>query len=531
MKQNFTFCQATRSIAALLLPMVISTNAAAQWAFSGTNIYNTNSGNVGIGITTPAFKLDVNGQMKIRSSLQMQNGIFFDGPFSNTGKRILSSPSSNDLEVLSASGTLTLGGSTVSIISGEFGNINITGANASDGDNGSSVTINSGTGLVPGNILLSTNGAGNVGIGTTTPAVKFQVNGGNVGQVSSGSLGNPADKWSALGQPPTAFPTGGAYYGLFSNWSQQNFITGLLDNGTKKDGVIAWQDQTSLSPTAGTSLRIGFIKGFGTGGANPAVFSEKVTILANGNVGVATTTPVYRIELPNIAGVTGQGRANAWVTYSSGRWKDNVKTLEKASEKIMALRGVEYDWKKENGGGHALGFVAEEAGKVLPEAVTWEADGKSALGMNYDAVIPVLVEAFKELAREKDALRETSREKDARIKALEDRLAQLEKTSPNARTGVSPAASSSGTAAVLRQNRPNPFHEKTVIEYALPESFTQAALFIYDLQGKQLGRFDIADKRSQRVELDGNTLAAGLYLYSLVVDGKLVDTKQMVLTR
>jgi hypothetical protein len=86
----------------------------------------------------------------------------------------------------------------------------------------------------------------------------------------------------------------------------------------------------------------------------------------------------------------------------------------------MALRGVEYDWKKENGGGHALGFVAEGAGKVLPEAVTWEADGKSALGMNYDAVIPVLVEAFKEL----------SREKDAKIKALEERLAQLEKPCP-----------------------------------------------------------------------------------------------------
>jgi hypothetical protein len=65
-----------------------------------------------------------------------------------------------------------------------------------------------------------------------------------------------------------------------ANLSQQNFITGLLDNGItgKKDGVIAWQDQTSLSTTAGTSLRIGFIKGFGTGGANPAVFSENTDV-------------------------------------------------------------------------------------------------------------------------------------------------------------------------------------------------------------------------------------------------------------
>ncbi len=137
--------------------------------------------------------------------------------------------------------------------------------------------------------------------------------------------------------------------------------------------------------------------------------------------------------------------------------------------------------------------------------------------MNYDAVIPVLVEAFKELSREK--------------KALEERLAQLEKSLPNARTGVNKAASPSETTAVLRQNRPNPFHEKTVIEYVLPESLTQAALFIYNLQGEQLKRFDIADKRSKSLELDGNALPAGLYLYSLLVDGKVVDTKQMVLTK
>jgi hypothetical protein len=374
--------------------------------------------------------------------------------------------------------------------------------------------------------LFTIRGGGNVGVGTDNPLVKLQVQGGNVAQVSSGSLGDPASKWSALGQPPSAFPTGGAYFGLFNNWSQQNFITGLLDNGVKKDGLIAWQDQTSQSSFEGTRLRIGFIKGFGTSTSNPgnpAVFSEKATILANGNLGVGTNTPGYRIELPNITTVgstAGKGRAVAWEVWSSGRWKENIKTLEKASDKIKALRGVEYDLKKENGGGHAIGFIAEEAGKVLPESVTWEADGKNAMGMNYDAVIPVLVEAFKEL----------SREKDAQIKALENRLAQLESAGSGARLG-SDAAGSLKTSALLRQNRPNPFQEKTVIEYVLPEATSQATLFIYNLQGEQLKRFDIADKRSKSIELNGNTLPAGLYLYSLLVDGKVVDTKQMVLTK
>ena len=86
---------------------------------------------------------------------------------------------------------------------------------------------------------------GNVGVGVTNPLIKLQVNSGNIGQSSSGTFGDANGKWSALGQPPTAFPTGGQYFGLFRNWAQQSFITGLLDNGTKKDGVIAWGDATA----------------------------------------------------------------------------------------------------------------------------------------------------------------------------------------------------------------------------------------------------------------------------------------------
>jgi len=374
--------------------------------------------------------------------------------------------------------------------------------------------------------IFTIEGGGNVGVGISDPIVKFQVQGGNVAQVSSGALGDPLGKWSALGQPPSAFPTGGEYFGLFRNWAQQSFITGLLDNGTKKDGVIAWGDATSTTTSPGpssttTKLRIGFIKGSGTGTTNPAEFSEKLTIQANGFVGIGLTSPTFRIQLPNNSNSSGQGQANAWITYSSGRWKDNVKTLAKASDKIMALRGVEYDWKKENGGGHALGFIAEEVGKVLPDAVSWEEDGKSISGMNYDAVIPVLVEAFKEL----------SKEKDAKIKALENRLAKMEESSASGRLGVSDGISASKTSAILRQNRPNPFGEKTIIEYVLPETTTQATLFIYNVQGEQIKRFEIADKHSKSLELNGNTLPAGLYLYSLLVDGKVVDTKQMVLTK
>ncbi|HEV2763445.1 MAG TPA: hypothetical protein VGV38_10755, partial [Pyrinomonadaceae bacterium] len=56
------------SVVLLLLSLVcLSGEARAQWATSGNNIHNTNPGNVGVGTTSPAAKLDVtfNGATEI----------------------------------------------------------------------------------------------------------------------------------------------------------------------------------------------------------------------------------------------------------------------------------------------------------------------------------------------------------------------------------------------------------------------------------------------------------------------------------
>jgi len=67
-----------------------------------------------------------------------------------------------------------------------------------------------------------------------------------------------------------------------------------------------------------------------------------------GNVGIADAAPEFRLELPNTADAAGQGRANAWKTYSSQRWKVNVRTVEHAMDKIRSLRGASFDWKEQD---------------------------------------------------------------------------------------------------------------------------------------------------------------------------------------
>jgi len=79
---------------------------------------------------------------------------------------------------------------------------------------------------------------------------------------------------------------------------------------------------------------------------------------------------------------------------SSIRLKKNIRPLEGALEKVLQLDGVYFTWKESGAAG--MGFIAEEVGKVIPEAVTYEEDGEYASGMSYNHIIPVLVEAVKE---------------------------------------------------------------------------------------------------------------------------------------
>lgn len=82
--------------------------------------------------------------------------------------------------------------------------------------------------------------------------------------------------------------------------------------------------------------------------------------------------------------------------------------------------------------------------------------------------------------------------------------------------------------ARLNQNAPNPFTDKTVISYFIPENITQAQLIVYDVTGNAIRKFDIRTKGEGSVTFDASNLKNGLYMYSIYTDGKLIDTKTMI---
>ena len=85
--------------------------------------------------------------------------------------------------------------------------------------------------------------------------------------------------------------------------------------------------------------------------------------------------------------------------------------------------------------------------------------------------------------------------------------------------------------AVLLQNAPNPFTSETQIKMTLPDDVRYASLMIYNLSGKQIKTVLVNDRGEVSVKISGNELSAGMYLYSLIADGKVVDTKRLILTQ
>lgn len=82
----------------------------------------------------------------------------------------------------------------------------------------------------------------------------------------------------------------------------------------------------------------------------------------------------------------------------------------------------------------------------------------------------------------------------------------------------------------LEQNTPNPFSNTTQIRYALPAGTTGASINVYDLNGRLLRSYPLTDLEGA-ITINGADYPGGAYLYDLLVGGRQVDVKRMVLSK
>ncbi|MBK7816768.1 MAG: tail fiber domain-containing protein [Sphingobacteriaceae bacterium] len=226
-------------------------------------------------------------------------------------------------------------------------------------------------------------------------------------------------------------------------------------------------------------------------------------------------------------------------TYTSGIFitsdvtlKNTITTLPNSLNKIKNLRPVTFKWntvKDSLMNGIHAGFIAQEVDTVIPQVVRTNASGIKSV--SYEEIIPYLVSAMQ-------AQQQQIKQMDSLITALTQSVSSCCSNSAARQTGINGNDPSALTKInvnlsdidmiVLDQNKPNPFAEQTTITYNVPEKYGFAQLVFKTADGRIIKTVDITKNGSGQVNVFASDLSNGLYMYSLIVDGKTVDTKKMV---
>jgi hypothetical protein len=374
-------------------------------------LYTTQAGNVGVGTSTPAGKFDVNSLFTVLS-----NGSVGIGNTAPTSK-------------------LWVGHS---------------GASASPLVIGDPTTISSDTG-----IYLRTNGVAYVGTSSALGSLALNYHatlaGGNVGvgvipqakldvkptgiptaDITTGSqmvgirmvdgladVNTKVGVWANLGslQSGMVFGRQSSGWGTFVAFHTHPLATSGLDNLTERmridsEGAVGINTTT---PVTGTKLDVSGagggvvmpLSGYVSGGVPARVWkinmdsaglgfrynanAEQLKLFQDGTVVLSTLTtngPVYSNTAPNPT--YGGTLTNS--NPSDLRLKKNVTDLTLGLDVVTKLRPVSYKWKHDNH--KALGFIAQDVEKVVPQLVKTEANGMK--GLYSDQFTPILVKAIQE---------------------------------------------------------------------------------------------------------------------------------------
>ena len=139
--------------------------------------------------------------------------------------------------------------------------------------------------------------------------------------------------------------------------------------------------------------------------------------------------------------------------------------------------------------------------------------------INYTELIPLLVGAINELSTRLNLLEQQSQQSNT-YSMEEESTTRISTMSIN--TGLEECR--------LYQNTPNPFSGRTVIRFELPEEVSDAYIFIFNMQGTMLSQIPVRGT-TDRITINGYDYGPGMYIYSLIVNGKEMDSKRMILTK
>jgi hypothetical protein len=416
-------------------------------------------------------------------------------------------------------------------------------------------------------------------------ASAYFINGGNVLAAAGDQNIAVGVGYFKYGAPTGYYNTAVGSFALSSNYSgQYNVAIGRFASGNNSGGYFntAIGEEALYSNNASYNTACGANALYHTSASqyNTAVGSYAGYSYDNGynNVFLGANTDVNGTGYYNVIAIgqqtictassqvtIGNSATNSYRTYanwsniSDGRFKKDIKEDVPGLNFINQLRPVTYSLDatgieqflhkniladkqmnsqakvvqdkalKEKEKVRYTGFVAQEVEKVARN-LRYDFSGVDApknendfYGLRYGDFVVPLVKAVQELSRQNDSLKKKNDELEARLEKLESVVFSGRQTEVN-----NAASFELNGPAKLEQNIPNPFSNGTAIDYYLPSGSSNAYINFYSSNGTLLKSLKLAATGKGTIKLKAKELSPGTYRYALLVNGKIVDSKQMM---
>jgi hypothetical protein len=305
--------------------------------------------------------------------------------------------------------------------------------------------------------------------------------------------------------------------------------------------------------------------------ADQSVTTDFTNATALGNTSRITASNQVRIGNGSVTSIGGYAN---WTNVSDGRYKQHVQENVPGLAFINKLRPVTYhldvkginrflgedvreqhaymehagetveqteesarlaeSGRQQKESSTYTGFIAQEVEKAADE-LGYEFSGvdkpqneHSLYGLRYAEFVVPLVKAVQELSASEMALRTENAELKARLSKIEALLSLSAEGAKSEELKQTTAVLSGG--AYLQQNVPNPFDGATLISYYVPEEHAAVQLQFTSASGEVLQTIEVSPGKGT-VTVHAGELTAGAYQYSLLVNGRVIGSRQMVIQK
>jgi Chaperone of endosialidase len=426
--------------------LIPAASGTSNWTANGNNIYNSNTGNIGIGTTAPSHaRMEVNGTVgaavamfgadKYGVTIEADNPEVGFNYFYNNGTKTIKAGYASVIGMAPGTGEFYIGNYNGNQSSSNFGDITGYRQNLTLFQNGELRLAGS---TYFSHFFTGSNEDTYIRGGKDGSNVMISDLGGRVGI----GMGNPTraalEQNGAVGNTAAIFGGEGAGISLQRNWPAIGFNE-WYDGANHKTISFGYSAQMGLSQNTGSIYLVSWPYNAGNN-TTLGSFTQRIYLSRFGKIGIGVEEPLSDIHIVqsedndvNNFGLRLQSSIGAWNVsttagylnfYWNGVYKASISSSDGSYSAVsdanfkkeikdfngspvltnlLQLRPVSYLMKEENPSSKFhFGFISQEVERIFPQVVN---ENKGIKVMNYQALIPITIQAIKEQQQQIEELK------------------------------------------------------------------------------------------------------------------------------